>query len=474
MKIIKQFKERILNLLKSLFSKKQPEKKKEHFHHEYPKYLQLIKQDKPIVCSKGIQDLFDSIYQGDIVLAHMPLSEDKLQQIPEGHRIRPYYIAYKLENGFIAYSSSSSPFDWLTDDKTYSLSDFSYEDLDKSSYFNLYYPYYLPKDKIIKFICETKENDFNEIQRRLWINRREEYESLFKELPAIHNPIPGDIINSQNNQWVVIAELKDSYVVYEVSKNNKKHFSKGIFVHCNQSLWKVNLTKEWIINKKEGIRTQHIVNRDDFINLKKLANKTKGSWSNIPKGTIFSKNGHLFYCYSSNGNSINAYNVRKTISQEELLKYKVIEVNDDTYYVNTKTSVLVSDFADVSDVIQVSCKYISLIDENHKKELTKNNKPKYYTKFKIGTIFKDIYENEEYVYIYSNRSYDYFIKVSEYLNSEVYPKYPLYEMYAKELQQVGEANDDEICQILSDQISYGNDKCLILSNKLKEIDDQNV
>ena len=84
-------------------------------------------------------------------------------------------------------------------------------------------------------------------------------------------------------------------------------------------------------------------------------------------------------------------------------------------------------------------------------------------------VFKDIVENEEYVYLYSNKSYDYCIKVSEYLNSDVYPEYTLYETRANELTKNGEVTDDELKEILKDQINYSNDKFDILKNKLKEL-----
>ena len=377
-------KSKILKLINKLFPKKRKEKK-EIVNNGFTKYSDAIQLDKPIECDKDLQELFEQIRPGDIVYAHMPLSENKLETIPEGHRTRPYYIAYKLNYGFIAFEASSSPFEKLSDTKTYNLSDVIYGELSKSSYFNLNVAYYLPKDKPIRLICETKENDFNEIQRRLWIGKRKDYEALYKEKPVLWKPIPGDIINSQKLQWLVIDETENGYDVLEVSKNNKKKIKNGLFVHCNSDIWKVDLSNGIIIEKEPTIKIQHIVNKDDFWNLKRS---------------------------------------------------------------------------------------IETVKKDSKKKPNKVKPPKYFTKFNMGTVFKDIEDNEEYVYLYSNKSYDYCIKVSEYLNDDVYPEYPLYETLAKEFVKDGEVDDNELKQILLDQISFGNDKCDLLINKITELDEK--
>ena len=377
-------KSKLLDCLKQLFSKENENKeKKEYFDNGFIKYSDAIELDKPIECDNDIQSLFEQIYPGDIVYAHMPLCEEELDKIPEGHKTRPYFIAYKLNYGFIAFGASSSPYEGLPDTKTYSLSDVVYSELAKSSYLDLNTAYYLPKDKLIRFICETKKNDFNEIQRRLWIGKRKDYETLFKEKPVLWKPIPGDIINRHKEQWLIVNETENGYDALEISKNNGKNIEHGLFVHCNSDVWKIDFTKGTVIEKSDTIKTQHIVNKDDFYNLKRSIEAAKKA--------------------------------------------------------------------------------------SKKKKSHKNKSPKYYTRFNIGTVFKDIEENEEYVYLYSNKSYDYCIKVSEYLNSDVYPEYTLYETRANELTKNGEVTDDELKEILKDQINYSNDKFEILKNRLKEL-----
>ncbi len=381
--MLNALKTKILNIFKSLFHKKQKEKKST-FINGFSKYSDAIELDKPIECGNYEQILFEHICPGDIVYAHMPLSKKKLVRIPEGHKTRPYYIAYKLKYGFIAFEASSSPYENLSDTKTYKLSDAVYDELSKSSYYDLNTAYYLPKDKLIRFICETKENDFNEIQRRLWINKTNDYEALFKEKPVLCKPIPGDIINKNKEQWLIVDETEENYSVLEISKENKKNIKHGLYVHSNANAWKVNISKGMLIEKNCSIKTQHIVNKDDFCNLK-----------------------------------------RRIDAEKETQK---------------------------------------------KKKPNKNKPPKYYTRFDIGTVFIDIEEDEEYVYLYSNRSYDYCIKVSEYLNDDVYPEYDLYETRVGELAKNGIVTDDELQKILGDQIIYGNDKLNILENKIIELE----
>lgn len=381
--MIAMLKIKILNILNRFFSKKQEEEKNEVFNNGFIKYSDAMELDKPIECDENIQTLFEQIYPGDIVYAHMPLCDKELDKIPEGHKTRPYYIAYKLNYGFIAFGASSSPYESLPDTKTYRLSDIVYDKLAKSSYLDLNTAYYLPKDKLIRFICETKENDFNEIQRRLWIGKRKDYEALFKEKPVLWRPIPGDIINRHKEQWLIVDKTEEGYSVLGISKNNGNNIEHGLFVHCNSDVWKIDFTKGTVIEKSDTIKTQHIVNKDDFRNLKR------------------------------------GIEIAKKASK--------------------------------------------------KKKPNKNKPPKYFTRFNIGTVFEDIEEKEEYVYLYSNKSYDYCIKVSEYLNDDVYPEYPLYEVRTNELTKNGEITDDELKEILNDQINYDNDKFDILKNKLNEL-----
>lgn len=92
-------KSKFTNLFQKLFAKKrdvEPKERKKYFDNRFIKYSDVLKQDKPIECSTELKELFEQICHGDIVYAHMPLSEEQLAKIPEGHRTRPYYIAYKL------------------------------------------------------------------------------------------------------------------------------------------------------------------------------------------------------------------------------------------------------------------------------------------------------------------------------------------------------------------------------------------
>ena len=88
-------------------------------------------------------------------------------------------------------------------------------------------------------------------------------------------PIPGDIINRQKEQWLVINETKEGYDALQISKNNRNYIEHGLFVRCNSDVWKIDFTKGAVIEKSDTIKTQHIVNKDDFCNLKRSIEAAK-------------------------------------------------------------------------------------------------------------------------------------------------------------------------------------------------------
>ena len=63
------------------------------------------KDSKPFYSpySKAEKEVFDAVEVGDLVYCQMPLSEEKLAGVPEGHKERPYVIVDKDEHFLYGY-----------------------------------------------------------------------------------------------------------------------------------------------------------------------------------------------------------------------------------------------------------------------------------------------------------------------------------------------------------------------------------
>lgn len=67
------------------------------------------KDSKPFYSpySKAEKEVFDAVEVGDLVYCQMPLSEEKLAGVPEGHKERPYVIVDKDEHFLYGYYCTS-------------------------------------------------------------------------------------------------------------------------------------------------------------------------------------------------------------------------------------------------------------------------------------------------------------------------------------------------------------------------------
>lgn len=453
---------RFISFIKRLFSSK----KVEHFDVYKTKniYEQLEQLDVPIECLDEQQTLFDSLYEGDLVFAHMPLNDEELQKVPEGHRSRPYYIVCKLDNGFIAFGCSSTNSYSIDDVKSYKLLDYKYN-LDKTTYVKLDKPVYLPKTKIIKCLSTISDYDSSQIYRRMYIHNEKDYVSYFKEEPDNCMPMPGDII-CRDNRFLIISEEKDYYnTLMVLSRNNKTSSCAPISTYNHR--YKVLLTNEFKIKKKKNRYENiiHIIDDEQLSYVKLAFEKKNETHITMQNGSLFTIDEQKYYCINFNKFNISAYKVFDYLKENSLDQVNII-VNNESLYVDRSKQFTITNFEKIKDITPLPVEYSRQVKSIITKKKVKKKSPKYFASYPIGTIFKNVDENEEYVYLYSNRSYDYFVKVSEYLNSDVYPEYPLHELAKHSMVRQGEVADDEIKQILMDQIEFGNEENNLLSKKL--------
>ena len=456
--------DRLISFIKGLFSSK----KVEHFDVYEAKniYEQLEQLDIPVDCSKGQQAIFDSLYEGDLVFAHMPLKDDELEKIPEGHRSRPYYIVSKLNNGFIAYGCSSTNSYTSDDVKSYKLLEYKYN-LNKMTYVKLDCPIYLPKTKLINYIVTISDYDNSQIHRRMYIHNENDYISYFEEKPEFSIPKPGDIIHREA-RYLIISEDEKYYNTLLVLNKNNKNKDCALISTYNYT-YKVLLTKEYKIKKKNRYENIiHIIDDEQLSYVKLAFEKKNETHLNMENGSLFTIDEQRYYCINFNKFNISAYKVYDYLKESSLDQVNII-VNDENLFVDRDKQFTITDFEKIVDIKAIPLEYRNQVNSIVSNKKVKKKRQKYFVSYPIGTIFKNIRENEEYVYLYSNNSYDYFVKVSEYLNSELYPEYPIYELAKHSMIKHGEAADDEIKQILMDQIDFGNEQNNILNSKLTSI-----
>lgn len=202
---------------------------------QFIKLFKRTKKEKKKILDKSQKKkgLFDDIQIGDIVIAKMPLTEENLQHVPEGHRIRPYYISYVNENHFLAYPSFSKPRKYIDPLHSYYINQYLYSGLESDCYLDLKKEYVLPKENVYKYVLSVKDNDYNQIQRRLYFADRDHYISLYKEKPLMSEPSTGDVIKTKRNKYIIV-DIDEKYYIalcaYPFTSNNPRG---SIYVHLD-------------------------------------------------------------------------------------------------------------------------------------------------------------------------------------------------------------------------------------------------
>lgn len=211
--------------------------------------------------SKELTPLYTNYSAGDIVYANMPLSKQELLKIPEGHRTRPYYIAYIDKEYLIAYPFYSH-IRKTNDMNTYLLNHILYPEFDKDSFLSLSEKSKLVEKNIISKICHLKKHDVDQIQRRLYFKDKRAYLSLYKNKPNFAEPIKGDVILYKQKKYFILEDGEQYKLLCFCSFKNHKPDSSSI-IKLNGFPFLVNYNNE-IIVKKDDYEIKHIANIGDY------------------------------------------------------------------------------------------------------------------------------------------------------------------------------------------------------------------
>ena len=101
---------------------------------------------------------------GDVVWCRMPLSEERLRQIPAGHQIRPYVVCQVHAQGIRAYVCSSHAFHRVNEAKVCRIIGSSYG-IGKDTYVNTSRMWEIPDGSICQYYFHLDQEDLARIRR---------------------------------------------------------------------------------------------------------------------------------------------------------------------------------------------------------------------------------------------------------------------------------------------------------------------
>lgn len=457
-KKIKTFFARIINK----FSKKRNKRKSEKNY--LSRYIEI---DIDVECSSYQQKIFNQTNEGDLLYCNMPMSDEELARIPEGHRTRPYYIAYKLTNGFIAYRCQSSRPRIHSNIGCYQMDNNKYTGINKISHICICDEIYLSKNKIIRYMFSLDNNDFNQINRRQYAINSDKFLYLYNAKPIIYKPILGDVVRYNKALWLIVDEIDNEYIAMYVEVGHTNNSGEKTYINCNLATYTVFINKKIKIPTKEGVVTHDIVDKNTINKILNLINKEETRWEYIDNGTILLCAGSLYYCYKINEYNMSAY--KTLFVKPDINNYVLIKENEQDIYIDINKQYTITRSGKIKVLHYLSKTNIELINDIISPAKNINKKRKFYTEMPIGTVLRKKYEEEEYIYLFSNDECYFCIRAYEYLNQDIYDNYSMYSIGKSDTTKEGVITDEDLIQILSDQLRNGRDKNNILIKKYNEI-----
>lgn len=305
------------------------------------------KKNKPQKYSKEQCDLYNRLRFGDLVYSYMPLSDEELDKVPEGHQARPYFVVSRAHERVDAYMCSSSPFIYSGEFDTYMLSNYSYDGLTKDTYINLKNKYRLPEENLIRYIGHVKGHDFDEICKRLYKTSKAGFVSWYEGADKYRYALPGDIIKRDGKLYVVVTDNIGCYlrVIRVLSNINTK--GSGFYIKAGQKSWKIKHSSETAVffKKIEDEKIYHTINKGEINKINNYLDKYGGA-ACIPKGFLFRIGVDNFYLsYGSYNGKTQVYHA---YINEEREGCQIVKIDNMSYSIDKKKQEVISDFSNVN------------------------------------------------------------------------------------------------------------------------------
>lgn len=160
------------------------------------------------------KQLFDSLEPGDIIVAWMPLSPEKMSQIDENHQKRPYIVVAKKREYIRCYPCTTKAKN--TDPTSrYELGTLKYK-MWKSGYVQIQSPINLHINCLVNKIDRLQDDDIASINR---IASRRSIKEIDRKFSF--NVETGDIVRDNNKLYYVNIE-NNSPTYYPLNKQGRK------------------------------------------------------------------------------------------------------------------------------------------------------------------------------------------------------------------------------------------------------------
>lgn len=256
-----------------------------------------------IKANKEQKYLLNTLCQGDMVWARMPLPDSELEKIKIGHRIRPYLVMWKDFGNIYAYQSSSKRKSELNNYEIYRVNRCRYSNK-KDSWIDLTRIVKVPVNCLMRRLCCLSKPDFMMIEKRLRIqkNRNKEIKKTFG-VGFVYRE--GDVISKNSTKYYVFNNNNGKIYGYLLTKKLRDTCSSAQKVKINGKLNYIYFDNVIVID--ENIKIIDIATVDEMmeINLLRKKIKAKKEVINIEVykiGTVFRvKNKEVMYLYESNG-----------------------------------------------------------------------------------------------------------------------------------------------------------------------------
>ena len=302
--------------------------------------------------SQEQKDIFDRLQTGDLVYSWMPLSDEELEKVPEGHRFRPYYVVCKYEDYVDVCMCTSTPIEKDNEFTFYMLSNYTYENLTKESYLDLKHIYKLPIDCLINYLGHVTGNDFNEINKRLYKCNNGAFVKRYGKNDKYKKPTVGDIVMKNGLHLLVVADIGKYYRVIRIRPKDNGS-GDGFYVKVGKTNWKV-LKKDgyrMFLEKEQSSKIYHTLNKGEFSKVRKYLDSFGGTYC-IPKGFIFRiGKDKYYYSYGTYNNKTQAYYV---YANERRDSCQIVECDNIPYSIDKRKQEVISDFPSVKCILYVN------------------------------------------------------------------------------------------------------------------------
>lgn len=240
---------------------------------------------------------------GDVIFAERNDPYDT-RQIPEGHEIGPYIVIKRDGAKYVCLEGTSSLLPDRISRNTYFEIDKKYG-LSKDTYFYFYRNRSV--DRIIKKLGQLDQDDLKILKKRISIDKLKGYALLRKVNIDKQKIESGDIIQKDNDKYVVVDVDDDKYILCYI-KNGIRGFNnfmingKSYQINLDDFVVETNIDDYKLIDYISKERACHIKNEK-----KKYENKLESKV--IERGCVVEYNNESYYIYGEERDCFLVFNI---------------------------------------------------------------------------------------------------------------------------------------------------------------------